>query len=322
MMTNADTIQSVTETKDSDIDRMNKTSIVTVSVITTAFICSLPPIFIPINLKTIKLFIAISQKKQPIFLLFGTVHVICALDLAVALVEGVALWVEIPKVGCEILGACQVTIFLSLSLVLSAICLFRITAVIKPRRYKNFATKRIVIKIITGISISSILVSTLLILTNILDFGYLGPPYSTGCSLFLGNDIFQIYSSLLTTVISLVNLFLTSTFLVIQRYFRKPMTSGSEEVKTMKRGALLVTSVATICHFVCHAPSVITYTVMCVNASLVLKMGYPYVLILDFFLILCPHLYSCVLPLFLVTTNTMGKIETAAESSRQSVMRH
>ena len=320
-VTNFSKEKSVTETNELNTAKRKNNSSHTASVIMTVLICSLPPIFIPINLKTVRLFIAISQKKQPMFILFGAVHTICALDLVVALVEGSGLWVEIPKIGCEILGAFQVIIFFSLSMVLSTICIFRITAVIKPTRYKHFANKRVIFRIITGFIIFSILIPTILISTNTLNFDYLGPPHSIGCSLFLGTETFEIYVPLLTAVIFFVNFILTSTFLVVQRYFKRPMRSRSEEVKRMKKGALRVTSAATISHFVCHAPEVIIYMVMCADSSLVLGLGHPYLLILDFILIFCPHIYSCVLPLFLVTSNTLEQFGTAAQSGQGIEMR-
>ena len=320
-LTNFSIKLSVTETNNLNTTKMKKNSTHTASIIMTVLICSLPPIFIPINLKTVWLFVAISQKKQPMFFLFGAVHTICALDLVVALVEGTALWIEISKIGCEILGAFQVIIFFSLSLVMSTICIFRITAVIKPTRYKHFADKRVVLRIIAGFSIFSILISSILILTNTLNFDYLGPPHSIGCSLFLGKETFQMYLPLLTAVVFFVNFILTTTFFVVQRYFKKPTKSSSEEVNRMKRGALRVTSVATITHFICHAPEVIIYILTCVDSGLVLGLGYPYLLILDFILIFCPHIYSCVLPLFLVTSKTLEQIGTAAQSSRRIEMR-
>ena len=297
----------------------NKNTIV-VSIMITSVLCSLAPIFIPVNVKAACSFINISRNKQPMFLLFGSVHVICMVDLLVGLVEGVSLWLEVPDFGCQILGGCQVTIFFSLSSTLSTVCIYRITAVVKPRLYKKFAKRSLILKLIAGILTFSFLLPVLLIFTNILTFRYVGPPHSTGCSLFMVRDWFHVYGSLLNMVIIFINLLLVNTYFILHRYFGTTI-SNSEQVREMRKGALFVTSLSTICYFLCHLPTVTSYTILGFNGSLILHLTSPYRLILDFILLLCPHLYSCVLPLCLVTGNTLERVQTAAKVTHQSRMR-
>ena len=298
---------------------MNKTTLI-VPIMITSVLCSLLPIFIPVNVKAACSFINISRNKQPMFLLFGSVHMICVVDLLVGLVEGVSPWFKVPDFGCQILGGCQVTIFFSLSSTLSTVCIYRITAVVKPRLYKKFTKQSLIFKVIAGILTSSLLLPVLLIFSNILTFRYVGPPHSTGCSLFMVRDWFHVYGSLLNMVIIFINLLLVNTYFILHRYFGTTL-SNSEHVREMRKGALFVTSLSTICYFLCHLPTVISYTILGFNGSLILHLTSPYRLILDFILLLGPHLYSCVLPLCLVTGNTLERVQSAAKVTYQSRMR-
>ena len=290
------------------------------SIMITSVLCSLAPIFIPVNMRAFSSFINISRNKQPMFLLFGSVHVICMVDLLVGLVEGVSLWLEVPDFGCQILGGCQVTIFFGLSSTLSTVCIYRIAAVVKPRLYKKFAKRSLILKLIAGILTFSLLLPVVLTFTNTLNFRYVGPPHSTGCSLFMVRDWFHVYGSLLNMVIIFINLLLANTYFILHRYFGTTI-SKSEHVRAMRKGALFVTSLSTICYFLCHLPTVIIYIILGFNDSLILHLVSPYRLILDFVLLLCPHLYSCVLPLCLVTGNTLERVQTAARNTHQSRIR-
>ena len=313
-MPHTGTISDVTE------PAKDNTTYFVVPIMITSVLCSLVPIFIPVNVKAACSFINISRNKQPMFLLFGSVHMICVVDLLVGLVEGVSPWFKVPDLGCQILGGCQVTIFFSLSSTLSTVCIYRITAVVKPRLYKKFTKQSLILKVIAGILTSSLLLPVLLIFSNILTFRYVGPPHSTGCSLFMVRDWFHVYSSLLNMVIIFINLLLVNTYFILHRYFGTTL-SNSEHVREMRKGALFVTSLSTICYFLCHLPTVISYTILGFNGSLILHLTSPYRLILDFILLLCPHLYSCVLPLCLVTGNTLERVQSAAKVTYQSRMR-
>ena len=297
----------------------NRTTYFVLPILITSVLCSLVPTFIPVNVKAACSFINISRNKQPMFLLFGSVHVICVVDLLVGLVEGVSPWFEIPDFGCQILGGCQVTIFFSLSSTLSTVCIYRMAAVVKPRLYKKFTKQSLILKVIASILTFSLLLPVLLIFTNTLNFRYVGPPHSTGCSLFMVRDWFHVYGSLLNMVIIFINLLLVNTYFILHRYFGTTI-SNSEHVRAMRKGALFVTSLSTICYFLCHLPTVIIYTILGFNDSLILHLVSPYRLILHFILLLCPHLYSCVLPLCLVTGNTLERVQTAAKVTYQSRM--
>ena len=297
----------------------NKTTFI-VSIVMTSVACFLGPIFIPVNVRAASSFINISRNKQPMFLLFGTVNVICVADLLVGIVEGVSFWFVVPESGCQILGGCQVITFFSLSSTLSTVCIFRITAVVKPSLYKKLAKQRLLVKVIAGIFTFSLVLSAMLILSNTLNFRYVGPPYSTGCSLFMVQDWFHIYGSLLNMTIIFINLLLINTYYILHRFFGATI-STSEHVRAMRKGALFVTSLSTVCYFLCHLPTIITYTVLGIDNTLVLKLESPYRLILDFVLLWCPHLYSCVLPLCLVTGSTLERVGAAAKVTSQSRMR-
>ena len=288
-----------------------------VSTVITFLNCGLAPVFILLNVGTLKSLIVISRDKQPLFLLFAAVHLICLIDLVIAMIEGVVIWTDISRKGCEMLGLSQITIFLSLSLILSTICLYRITAVLRPRWYKIIARRKVVQKIIAVIITSSILLSILLIATKTTRFRYLGRPHSIGCSLFVLKKMLHIFTSLLIIITLLVNLILASTHCVLYRYFGKP-TSTTKEITAMKKGALFVTSLTTFSYFICYFPAVIVNFILNIDHVLILEIGAPYRLILDFTLTLLPHLYSCILPLCLVTGKTLKKVTAAVKVTKQS----
>lgn len=291
-----------------------------ISGIMTFTNCALASFFIPLNFGILRSFITISLDKQPLFLLFAAINLICMLDLVVALVEGILIWSALSREGCTALGATQVTIYFILSSLLTVICLFRITAVLRPRKYKKIAKRNCVLKILTGIVTGSILLTFLLITTRAIRFKYLGPPLSTGCSFFVVQEIFHLLIALLISITLVVNLALACTYCVLYRYFKRPI-SRTREVRTMRQGALYVTSLATFSHFICNLPAVLVSVCMCVQPGLVLGLRPPYRLILDFVLVLLPHLYSSALPLCLVTGNTLDRVKKAASVTNQSVRR-
>ena len=276
---------------------------------------SLAPTFIPVNLRTRLAFIEISKNNQPMFMLFGVIHVICISDLITAFIEGVLLWKEIPKIGCEILGACRIIIFFGLSLILTIVCLLRISAILKPRQFKKFISHKVVLKIICGITIMTTLLAVLLIGTETLTFQYEGPPRFLGCTLFVAKDIFEVLAPILITIILFVNLALACTCWVLYRYFKK---SDSVSVRDLKREALFVTSLSSLSYFLCHVPSLVTKVIMFIEPDLIMKLEPPYLLLVDFILILCSHLYSCLLPLCLVTSKAIDRVRLAADRNRLS----
>ena len=287
-------------------------------IIMSVILGVLASIFIPLNCRALTSFLIIAKDKQPMFLLFGVVHIFCLLDLLIAVTEGVLLWKKIPQVGCKVLGAIRVTIFLSSSLILSTICLFRITAALRPRLYKNYAKRKHILKIISGIVISSILLSIVLIVTETISFEYIGPPKSTGCSPFTVRDMLNYVTSLLIMVTLMVNLFLACTYCVLYFFFRRSV-STSQEVKTMKKGAMFVTSLSTYAYFACYLPSVVVNMFLSIDPDPIMRLNSPYKLILDFVLILLPHLYSCVLPLCLVNGKTLEQVRGAAKANQYSL---
>ena len=305
--------------RDQKRQQVRSNAVFLISALISLTFSALAPFFIPLNFNTLVTFIAISGDKQPLFLLFAAVHLICLLDTLVALIEGIVLWTEINRAGCEVLGITHVTIFFSLSLFLSTICMYRITAVLKPRRYKEFAKRRLVMRIIAGIMAFSILVSSLLVVTGTIRFKYTGRPQSIGCSLFVVSEMVQLFASLLILTTLFVNLILASTYCVLYRYFRYPVPM-TQDVRTMKSGALFVTSLTTGLYFICYFPAVVVNIFLIVDPETVTGLLAPFRLLLDFALVFLPHLYSCILPLCLVTGTTLKRVGTAARATRKSVM--
>ena len=290
-----------------------------ISIIMTITSCSPALIFAPLNARILKSFFLIAQDKQPMYLFFGAVHIVCISDLIVAVVEGVLLWKEISRIGCEVLGGIQMAMFFNQSLILSTICLYRITAVLKPRRYKNIAKRNIILKIITGIIIFSGIMSILLIVSNTTRFKYLGPPQSVGCSLFMIHEILNLFMSLLITGTLHVIFILACTLCVLYRFFSKPMTT-TQDVKIMRQGALFITSLTTFSYFVCYFPAVVVNCILTIDPRIILGLGSPYRLIMDFILTFLPHIYSCVLPLCLVTGKTLKRVAVSARATKVSTM--
>ena len=184
--------------------------------------------------------------------------------------------------------------------------------------YKNYAKRKHILKIISGIVISSILLLIVLIVTETISFEYIGPPKSTGCSPFTVRDMLNYVTSLLIMVTLMVNLFLACTYCVLYFFFRRSV-STSQEVKTMKKGAMFVTSLSTYAYFACYLPSVVVNLFLSIDPDPIMRLNSPYKLILDFVLILLPHLYSCVLPLCLVTGKTLEQVRGAAKANQYSL---
>ena len=284
-------------------------------IIISPVMFSLAPTFIPVNLRSLLAFIEISKNNQPMFMLFWVIHVICVSDLIFAFIEGVLLWKEIPKIGCEILGACRIIIFFGLSLILTIVCLLRISAILTPRQFKKFISHKAVVNMIAGVTIMTTSLAVLLIGTETLTFQYEGPPRFLGCTLFVAEDIFQVLAPILITIILLINLFLACTCWVLYRYFKK---SDSVSVRDLKREALFVTSLSSLSYFLCHVPSLVTKVIMFIEPDLIMKLEPPYLFLVDFILILCSHLYSCLLPLCLVTSKAIDRVRLAADRNRLS----
>ena len=314
------TVEPILKEEEDVNDRKKGASTFFISLLISVIFLALSVIFIPLNFGTLKTFIIIAKNKQPMFLLFAAVHLVCISDLMVAITEGILLWKRIPHSGCEFLGAVEVTIFFSLSFILSSVCVYRIIAVLRPLQYKKFAKRTVILKIISVIVFFSILLAVLLIVTKTLRFRYQGTPHSMGCSLFMVKNIFHLFASLLTMVSLLVNFILASTYCVLFRYFRKPFTA-TKEVKLMKKGALFVTSLSTFSYFICYFPAVVVNILLSIDSEIILGLAPSYRLMLEFAVVLFPHLYSCVLPLCLVTGKTLTQVGKAAEVTKPSIMR-
>jgi hypothetical protein len=128
-----------------------------------------------------------------------------------------------------------------------------------------------------------------------------------------------VFLFLLTTLA--LNLVFLMTYLVLHFNFRSLLTTSSE-IETLKKGALFITSLLASSYFVCYAPTMVVYLIMCVEPRLISQIRAPYKLLLDYVLRLLPHLNSCILPLFLVAGKTLRRMKVAATVTHMSVRRH
>ena len=116
-------------------ENQEQTSLLIITFINAACIV----VFIPLNLKLMNGFRKISTKDQPMFLFFVAVQCVCVGDLAICLVDTAFIWRKANDWTCRILGGLYLSQFMSLSLLLVLICLYRY---VTPHRSRSTNTAK------------------------------------------------------------------------------------------------------------------------------------------------------------------------------------
>ena len=190
-----------------------------------------------------------------------------------------------------------------------------------PHRYKTLANKTKILCLLAGIFLISLLIPIALRLCNFIDYEYLTPPSRLGCTLVLKHKSCQVYFTLFFILtIGLILIFLI-TYLILHYNF-KTMINTTAEIETLKRGALIITSLEAGTYFCGYSPLAVVYMVMWINPGLTRDLEPPYTLVLDFFIRFMPHLNACLLPLFLVSGNTMDRLKEAASITIKSFRKY
>ena len=152
---------------------------------------------------------------------------------------------------------------------------------------------------------------------DFIEFKYIGHPNRLNCSLILRDDSYSIFLvGFLTSSIGL-NVVFVVTYFVLHFYITS-MLSVTPQMETLKKGALVITSMAAISYFIGYTPNTVVYIIFCINPMLLNNLPLPYNMIIDSVLTFMPHLNSCLLPLFLVTGTTMTRLKIAATITRNS----
>lgn len=212
------------------------------------------------------------------------------------------------------------SVFLDLSCIVAFICLYRIVAVMQPRKYKTLAHYGRIVFILSCVMTTSSLIAAILVVFKVLDYRYLGPPHSVGCTLYLAENFYYAYISVFIILVLILNVILVLTYLTLNNKLKQVLNT-SIEVQTMKKGARFVTSITATCYFVCYTPTVVAYIILSVRPEIMSGLEPPYALIVDFLLRILSHLNSCVLPLCLVTGKTLNRLQLAAKITRRSTIR-
>ena len=146
---------------------------------------------------------------------------------------------------------------------------------------------------------------------GVVEFKYLAPPERLGCTLYLRRDSYYVYFTVFFVSTIGINSFFLGTYLVLHYNF-KQLLNVTVHVEALKRGALVITSMTAISYFIGYLPGTVVYVIVCISPDLLADLAFPYNLILDGVVRFMPRVTSCLLPFFLVSGNTMGRLTTAA----------
>ena len=198
---------------------------------------------------------------------------------------------------------------------------FRIVAVTVPHQYKSIARKNTIKYLLAVILIIAQAIPIVLLASNFIDFEHIPPPKRLGCSLVLMKKSYHVYFSLFFVVTIGINLIFLVTYLVLHHNFKSIINTTAEMV-TLKRGALIITSLTAGSYFCGYSPLTVVYIILCSTPDLLTDLQPPYNLALDFVVRFMPHLNSCILPLFLVSGKTMERLKLAAYITNKSFRKY
>eukprot|EP00116_Pleurobrachia_bachei_P011007 sb/3471269/ len=175
------------------------------------------------------------------------------------------------------------------------------------------ARKRIIAVVILITISLSVSVSVTAQLIGMVSTRYMAPPEFTGCVIY--RESFSLFYGLIFGLSLAVDGFLVMTYCVLSKYL-KYGTSTSSEIKTLRRGALLVTTLTSGSFFIAYLPILVVFIIFTSAPELLTDLQAPYLMCLDYAIRLLFHLNSCVVPLFLVSSRTLKTMKTAASVSK------
>lgn len=190
-----------------------------------------------------------------------------------------------------------------------------------PHQYKTIARKKRIKYLLAATLIFAHAIPVILQLSDFMDFEHMAPPKRLGCSIVLKKKSYHVYFSLFFIISIGLNLIFLLTYLVLHHNF-KSMMNTTAEMTTLKRGALVITSLTAGSYFFGYSPTAVVYIILCSSPDLLNDLQPPYNLIVDFIVRFMPHLNSCILPLFLVSGNTMERLKLAAYITNKSFRKY
>ena len=133
----------------------------------------------------------------------------------------------------------------------------------------------------------------------------------------LRQSSYRIYmASFFVTTLG-INLLILLTYLLLNRNFRQQLVY-SKEMRILKKGALVITSLTAASYFMGYVPLAVLYFYLCWAPGFARDLSHPWALILDFVLRLLPHMTSCLLPLFLVSNKSIQRLQPVAFLAKNS----
>ena len=183
-----------------------------------------------------------------------------------------------------------------------------------PFFYKKMARIRFIVGIILTAVTLSVSVSLIAQLTGMVSTRYTAPPEFTGC-VTLYRESFSLFYGLIFGLSLAVDGILVMTYCVLSKYLNNGISTSSE-IKTLRRGALLVTALTSGSFFVAYLPILVVFLIFTADRELLTELKAPYLMCLDYVVRLLFHLNSCVVPLFLVSSRTLKTMKTAASVSK------
>ena len=187
-------------------------------------------------------------------------------------------------------------------------------AVAAPFFYKKIAQIRIIVGTVLGAVTLSVSVSVMAQLTGMVSTKYTAPPEFTGC-VTLYREHFSLFYGLIFGLSLAVDGILVITYCVLSRYLESSISTSSE-IKSLRRGALLVTTLTSGSFFIAYLPILVVFIIFTADPELLTNIKAPFLMCLDYAVRLLFHLNSCVVPLFLVSSRTLKTMKTAAIVSK------
>lgn len=119
-------------------------------------------------------------------------------------------------------------------------------------------------------------------------------------------DVGKIFIGGMTIVMFCMDCVLLFTFLVMRHKFKSLMTT-QPAIQRLKQGAMQITLIISLSYIMSYIPIMGFYVVQLICPGITNGLeGYQKTL-LDFLLMLCAHVYSCVVPFVLVMSGNLKK---------------
>ena len=236
---------------------------------------------------------------------------------SITISKGLGYLVTIP--GCNFFGMIQTAYFGYITVFVAFICICRSLAVSLPLVYRELMTPcTIKVSIISCTLIAAILVMLIVVPVD-LKFEYvISDVGRVGCLPKFKKSNLKIFTSTFVSGIFFFDMILLVTFIILYKKFNA--ISSRETLRKLKKVAFTVSLSTTVSYIVCYFPTFVIYFLLSIefldfqNVSDGKAFGFDAVLALS------SHLYSAILPMFLIYSKSLksGKTESCKLSKFQT----